>query len=161
MFNFTVTCVIFIPLSFNCFPAACKTLQDNTQETRFWSLWLFFGYINRCVVSIRSAGSKTECASWGWGGLLEVCHQRPDVWWGRWWGVWMDCATSVLSQPGAHQALCHTAVEIRSEVQGNAPQTFAKWTKLTWPVTYSSKALEDFGLHICTIYIYIYIVQKF
>ena len=28
----------------------------------------------------------------------------------RWRGVWMDCATSVLSQPGAHQALCHAAV---------------------------------------------------
>ena len=33
LFHFTVTCVfLFIPLSFNCFPAACKTLRDRTQE---------------------------------------------------------------------------------------------------------------------------------
>ena len=43
----------------------------------------------------------------------------------------MDCVTSVLSQPGAHRALNHAAVEIRgdSEVQGNAPQISAKWTE--------------------------------
>ena len=86
------------------------------------------------LVVFTAAGSETECASWGWGGALEVRHHRPDVWWGRrsrWRGVWMDCETSVLSQPGAHQALCHAAVEIRgdSKVQGNAPQTSAKWTE--------------------------------
>ena len=32
----------------------------------------------------------------------------------------------------AHRALCHAAAEIRgdSEVQGNTPQTSAKWTEL-------------------------------
>ena len=74
---------------------------------------------------------KRERITWGWGGPLEV---RPDVWWGRrhcWRGVWMDCVTYVLSQPGAHRALCHAAVEITgdSEVQGNAPQMSAKWTE--------------------------------
>ena len=41
-----------------------------------------------------SCWKETECASWGWGGPLEVCHQRPDVWWGREWGVRMDCVTA-------------------------------------------------------------------
>ena len=43
----------------------------------------------------------------------------------------MNCATSVLSQPAANRALCHTAVDIRgdSEVQGSVPQTSAKRTK--------------------------------
>ena len=43
----------------------------------------------------------------------------------------MDCGTSILSQPGAHRALCHVAVEIRgnNKVQGSAPQTSAKWTE--------------------------------
>ena len=40
--------------------------------------------------------------------------------------------SSVLSQPGAHRALCHAAVKIRGDtkVQGSAPQTSAKWTEL-------------------------------
>ena len=46
-------------------------------------------------------------------------------------GVWMDCAISVFSPTGSHWALCHAALEIKgdSEVQGNAPQTSAKWTE--------------------------------
>ena len=88
-------------------------------------------YWSSLLIVFTSVGSETECASWGWGGPLEVRHHRPDVWRGRWRGVWMDCKTSVLSQPGAHRALCHAAVEIRgqTEVQGNAPQTSAKWTE--------------------------------
>ena len=90
-------------------------------------MWLFFRCINRCVVSIHSASRSTDrlywmflqllearqCASWGWGGSLEVRRRTPDVWGGRQHkmaGVWMDCVTSVLSQPGAHQALCNGAV---------------------------------------------------
>ena len=51
----------------------------------------------------------------------------------------MDCATCVLSQPGAHRALSHAAVEIKgdTEVQGNAPQTNLDRMP---PVTHSSKA---------------------
>ena len=52
-----------------------------------------------------------------------LAEDEVDLWWcaamdlmseeeggTRWRGVWMDCATSDFSQPGAHRDLCLAAV---------------------------------------------------
>ena len=134
-------------------------------------MWLLFGCINRCVISICSASRSTyclywlflqllearQCASWGWGGPLEVRHHGPDVWGGRRQGVWME--------PGAHQALCRAAVEIIEAIPKYKATHHRRLqnglnSDRRPAVTYSSKAadrhftmLQDFGLmwasHCC------------
>ena len=62
----------------------------------FYSCW------KRDRVLAEDEVDLSECAA------MDLMSEEEDG--TRWRGVWMNCATSVLSQLGAHQPLCHTAV---------------------------------------------------